>query len=124
VLGRGNEDLARRAADAAVRLPDALAPLARIAYNYRWCWYPGGKDVFAAIDERRWSLCGENPVRSLEEAFTAADDGRTGAPVSFSIRCGSPARSRLEMSGGRVETMISSWRLGSHASMIATRGSG
>ena len=51
VLGRGDEDLARRAADLAMRLPDALAALARIAYNYRWCWYPGGKDVFRAIDE-------------------------------------------------------------------------
>ena len=50
-----------------MRLPDALAALARIAYNYRWCWYPGGKDVFRAINETRWELCGENPVRLLQE---------------------------------------------------------
>jgi len=67
VLGRGDEDLARRAANLAMRLPDTLAPLARIAYNYRWCWYPGGKDVFRAIDAGRWELCGENPVRLLQE---------------------------------------------------------
>jgi glycogen phosphorylase len=63
----GDEELARRAADLAARLPEALAPLARIAYNYRWCWYPGGKDVFRSIDARRWELCGENPVRLLQE---------------------------------------------------------
>ncbi len=64
---RGDEELGRRAADLAGRLPDALAPLARIAYNYRWRWYPGGKDVFGSIDEQRWELCGENPVRLLQE---------------------------------------------------------
>ncbi len=68
VAMRGDEELGRRAADLAGRLPDALAPLAEIAYNYRWCWYAGGKDVFRSIDERRWELCGENPVRLLQEA--------------------------------------------------------
>ena len=65
---RGDQELGRRAADLAGRLPDALAPLARIAYNYRWCWYPGGTDVFRSIDEGRWERCGENPVRLLQEA--------------------------------------------------------
>jgi glycogen phosphorylase len=67
VAMRGDEELGRRAADLAGRLPEALAPLARIAYNYRWRWYPGGKDVFRSIDEERWELCGENPVRLLQE---------------------------------------------------------
>ena len=66
-MGRGDEELERRAADLAGRLPVALAPLARIAYNYRWRWYPGGKDVFRSIDAGRWELCGENPVRLLQE---------------------------------------------------------
>ena len=65
---RGDEELGVRAADLAGRLPEALAPLARIAYNYRWCWYPGGADVFRSIDVGRWELCGENPVRLLQEA--------------------------------------------------------
>jgi hypothetical protein len=39
---RGDEELGRRAADLAGRLPDALAPLARIAYDYRGCWFAGG----------------------------------------------------------------------------------
>ena len=64
--------LARRAADLAARLPEALAPLARIAYNYRWAWYPRGKEVFRSIDADRWRLCGENPVRLLQEASSEA----------------------------------------------------
>ena len=68
VAVRGDDELARRAADLAGRLPEELAPLARIAYNYRWRWYPGGKEVFRSIDEERWGLCGENPVRLLQEA--------------------------------------------------------
>ena len=59
VVMRGDEELGGSAADLAGRLPDGLAPLARIAYNYRWGWYPGGKDVFRSIDEGRWELCGE-----------------------------------------------------------------
>ena len=43
--------------------PEALAPLARVAHNYRWAWYPPGKEVFRAVDARRWQICGENPLR-------------------------------------------------------------
>ena len=68
VAMRGDEELGRRAADLAGRLPGALASLAGIAYNYRWCWYAGGTDVFRSIDEGRWELCGQNPVRLLQEA--------------------------------------------------------
>jgi glycogen phosphorylase len=67
VAMRGDEELGLKAADLAGRLPEALAPLARIAYNYRWRWYPGGKEVFRSIDPGRWELCGENPVRLLQE---------------------------------------------------------
>src|SRR3954447_22331630 len=67
-MWRGDEELERRASDLGGRLPEALAPLARIAYNYRWCWTPGGEDVFRSIDEDRWERCGENPVRQLQEA--------------------------------------------------------
>ena len=81
VMGRGDEELGRRAADLAGRLPDALAPLARIAYNYRWCWYAGGKEVFRSIDEGRWVLCGENPVRLLQEVSGEALARAAGDPV-------------------------------------------
>ena len=76
----GDEELDLRAADLARRLPASLAPLAWIAYNYRWCWYPDGKEVFRSIDPGRWEVCGENPVRLLQEASgeslarAAADD--------------------------------------------------
>ncbi|MGO9496784.1 MAG: alpha-glucan family phosphorylase, partial [Solirubrobacteraceae bacterium] len=68
----GVEELSARAADLAARLPEALTPLARIAYNYRWAWYPRGKEVFRAIDAHRWDVCGENPVRLLQEVSSEA----------------------------------------------------
>src|SRR5215217_3710212 len=63
----GHDDL-RRAADAlAARIPPPLAGLARLAYNYRWSWTPGGHELYASIDPARWDRCGENPVRLLGE---------------------------------------------------------
>ena len=73
-MSRGQEELERRAADLASRLPEGLAPLARVAYNYRWRWHPDGKEVFRSIDAERWELCGENPVRLLQEASAGALD--------------------------------------------------
>jgi starch phosphorylase len=78
--GWGDEDLAREAADLAGKLPEALAPLARIAYNYRWAWYPRGKEVFRDIDPARWQLSGENPVRLLQEASSEALARAAGDP--------------------------------------------
>jgi len=63
----GRRDLQRAAADLAERLPEALAPLAQLAYNYRWCWTPGGPELFASIDPERFAACGQNPVRLLQE---------------------------------------------------------
>src|SRR3954447_6221890 len=78
-MRRGEADLDRAAAALAWRLPEPLAPLARIAYNYRWAWMPGGSELFRSIDQRRWRLVSGNPVRLLQEASTealtrAADD--------------------------------------------------
>jgi starch phosphorylase len=69
---RGTTDLERAAEALAWRLPDPLAPLARLAYNYRWAWLPGGSELFRSIDQRRWRLVGGNPVRLLQEASTDA----------------------------------------------------
>ena len=86
---RGDADLQRAADALAWRLPDALAPLARLAYNYRWAWMPGGSELFRSIDPRRWRLVAGNPVRLLQEASTdalarAAQDGALiGAAVSL-----------------------------------------
>jgi starch phosphorylase len=49
------------------RLPEPLAPLADLAYNYRWSWTPGGPELLSSIDPRRWELCLGNPVRLIEE---------------------------------------------------------
>src|SRR3954452_19799068 len=71
-MGRGEADV-RLAADAlAARMPAPLAPLARIAFNYRWSWLPGGPELFESIAPHRWHLCGHNPVRLLQEVSTAA----------------------------------------------------
>ncbi len=68
----GSSDVARAVADLADRIPAALAPLARLAYNYRWSWLPGGSELFESIDPGRFALCSENPVRLLQEASTEA----------------------------------------------------
>jgi starch phosphorylase len=64
--GRG--DIEAAAGDLAERIPPALAPLARLAYNYRWSWLPGGPELFRAVDSERFVLCGRNPVRLLQES--------------------------------------------------------
>src|SRR5438270_602860 len=70
-MNDGREDVRRAAEDLAERLPGPLAPLARLAYNYRWSWLPGGPDLFTAIDARRFELACQNPVRLLQEVSAA-----------------------------------------------------
>ena len=65
----GAADVAERAADLAAQLPEALRPLAPVAYNYRWSWYPGAEDVFREINPHRWELAGGNPVRFLSDLW-------------------------------------------------------
>jgi starch phosphorylase len=64
--GRG--DIEGAAGDLAERIPPALKPLARLAYNYRWSWLSGGPELFRAVDAERFDLCGRNPVRLLQES--------------------------------------------------------
>ena len=64
----GWADLECAAGDLAERVPSALAPLAHIAFNYRWSWAPGGPELFSSIDAERFALCGQNPVRLLQES--------------------------------------------------------
>ena len=71
-MNDGREDVRRAAEDLAGRLPDALAPLARLAYNYRWSWLPGGPELFQAVDAERFALTGQNPVRLLQETSAGA----------------------------------------------------
>jgi starch phosphorylase len=63
----GRPDVRRAADELAQRLPAALAPLARLAFNYRWSWLPGAPELFRELDPARFALCLQNPVRLLEE---------------------------------------------------------
>ena len=65
----GVRDVRRAAQALAANLPASLAPLARLAYNYFWSWHPDGERLFRDIDAYRWRLCGQNPVRFLQEAL-------------------------------------------------------
>src|SRR5215208_1247875 len=67
-MSAGHDDLLRAADALAARVPEPLAGMARLAFNYRWSWTPGGHEVYRAIDPVRWDRCGENPVRLLGEA--------------------------------------------------------
>ena len=49
----GHDDLMHAADSLAARVPHPLAGLARLAYNYRWSWTPGGHELFAAVDRAR-----------------------------------------------------------------------
>src|SRR6201992_2868278 len=64
----GQIDILAAAEDLAERIPDALAPLARVAYNYRWAWTAGGPEAFRGVDSERFDLCMRNPVRLLQES--------------------------------------------------------
>jgi starch phosphorylase len=63
----GTRDLERAAEDLAAKLPDALAPLVRVAFDYRWTWDPRGRRLFRDLDPFRFDRCRGNPVRLLEE---------------------------------------------------------
>ncbi len=64
----GRRDMQEAIAELAERLPEPLAPLARIAYNYRWSWVPGGAWVFRTIDPAAWRRGGCNPRYVIEAA--------------------------------------------------------
>jgi glycogen phosphorylase len=89
----GSRDIDAAVSALAGRLPGALAPLARVAYNYRWSWLPDGPATFATVDPDRWARLGANPVRLLTDApaavldWAAADPGLVarGARLSAAI---------------------------------------
>jgi starch phosphorylase len=62
----GSRDVAQAVAELAERLPDALQPLARVAFNYRWSWMPGGADVFRDMDPSLWERSQGNPRAMIE----------------------------------------------------------
>ena len=68
----GQRDLDGAAASLAKRIPDPLAGLARLAYNYGWAWQPGGAELFERIDPQLWPRVSANPVAMLQEASASA----------------------------------------------------
>jgi glycogen phosphorylase len=64
----GHRDLEAAITRLASRLPPALVPMARLAFDLRWSWTPDGPALFAALDEARWQRVRGNPVRQLREA--------------------------------------------------------
>jgi glycogen phosphorylase len=68
----GDSDIDRAVAELEHRLPEALQPLARVAYDYRWTWAIDGAATFEAIDAGRWGHCAANPLRLLTEASRAS----------------------------------------------------
>jgi starch phosphorylase len=71
-LVRETRDVRRATQALATHLPSRLAPLAWIAYNYRWSWDPDGPRLFRDIDPLRWVRCQHNPVRFLQEVTDEA----------------------------------------------------
>ena len=63
----GSRDLTRAIDRLARRLPEPLQPLAEIAYNYKWSWTPGGRELFRLFGAHRFGLTNENPVRFLRD---------------------------------------------------------
>ena len=63
----GDDDLRRAAAELARALPEALQPLAAIAYDYRWAWSADGAATFRALDPEGWARSAANPRRLLGE---------------------------------------------------------
>jgi starch phosphorylase len=63
----GAREAEERTAYLAWRLPTELAPLARVAFDYRWSWDPDGPALFRSLDPHAWELNGQNPVRQLAE---------------------------------------------------------
>jgi starch phosphorylase len=57
----GRDDLERAVAELAARLPDPLAPLARVAMNLWWSWSRDGDAVFRDLDPELWQRSGSNP---------------------------------------------------------------
>jgi glycogen phosphorylase len=63
----GAREADERASELSLRLPAELAPLARIALDYRWAWDPDGPELFRALDPHAWELNARNPVRQLSD---------------------------------------------------------
>ncbi len=62
----GRQDVARAIVELSERLPEPLLPLARMVFNYRWAWIPGGAAIFRDIDPELWRHSECNPRYVIE----------------------------------------------------------
>src|SRR5512140_742534 len=62
----GHRDVERAIDELGERLPLPLLPLARLAYNYRWSWIPGGAQLFHDLDPAHWRRSACNPRYVIE----------------------------------------------------------
>src|SRR5690348_7618278 len=98
----GRHDLERLVGELAERLPEALAPFARLAYNYHWSWQAGGAELFEAISPGRFAISCHNPVRTLLEASSA--ELRRAAADEHLIERGHELLAALDAELGRQPT--------------------
>jgi starch phosphorylase len=63
------------------RLPEALAPLDRLASNLRWSWDRPTRELFTSIDPRIWDEGGHDPRRVLAEVATQRLDELAADPA-------------------------------------------
>jgi len=66
------EDIDRAAEALASRVPTALHPLARAAYNLRWSWDPATRALFQALAPEPWGRT-HNPIAVLKSAANDPD---------------------------------------------------
>ncbi len=97
----GAREADERASQLALRLPAPLAPLARVALDYRWAWDPDGPALFRSLDPHAWAINGGNPVRQLEDvaphaAEAAAADGQVLERIARLARVLDEDRARPE----------------------------
>ena len=104
----GSRDIAHGMSHLRVVLPEALLPLADIAYNYRWAWSPEGPDLFRRIGGSAWERSGENPVLFLREAQDslerAAQD--TGVVATATRLAGAIAQARAVHDGALLHDAL------------------
>ena len=100
----GAREADERAAELALRLPPELAPLARIALDYRWAWDPDGPELFRALDPHAWEINARNPVRQLSDLTThAAEIAAAHGPTLARI---ARLRDVLQENRARPETPV------------------
>ena len=63
------------------RLPEALAPLDRLASNLRWSWDRPTRELFAGIDPHVWDDGGHDPRRVLAEVAPERLDDLASDPA-------------------------------------------